>query len=165
MVLPRVGAGLDAEERVAALGVGHRAADPVEVGIEPRRPVVAGLPVTARRVGLPDLDQRVGHRFAVGVEHAAAHDDPLPDGLAVVLAGQVAVAVLDPALAEQRTGDLGQPLREHDERLRGMAQRGAAVVTEVQRGLLVRIGGKVRKRHDVPSSAADCVLERIRPIC
>ena len=40
--------------------------------------------VAAGRVGLPDLDQRVRHRPAVLVEHAAGDDDPLAERLAGV---------------------------------------------------------------------------------
>ncbi len=68
--------------------------------------------VAAGGVGLPDLDQRVGDRAAVAVEHPAADDDPLPLRLAGVLAGQVVVELAEPALAEQRPGDLGERLRD-----------------------------------------------------
>ena len=53
--------------------------------------LVALVDVAAGGVGLPDLDQRVRHRPAVAVEHAAGDDDALAQRLAVVLAGEVGV--------------------------------------------------------------------------
>ena len=45
--------------------------------------------VAAGGIALPDLDQRVGHRLAVLVEHAAVHDDALAERRAHALARQV----------------------------------------------------------------------------
>jgi hypothetical protein len=56
---------------------------------------------------------------AAGVEHAAGDDDPLALWLAGVLGGQVGVPRLDQVLAEQRPGDLGQPVRQQDRCRRG----------------------------------------------
>jgi hypothetical protein len=49
-----------------------------------------------------------------------------------MLPGQVVVELGHPVLAEQRTGDLGQPLRQHDERLGRVPQYGRSVVGVVQ---------------------------------
>jgi hypothetical protein len=80
--------------------------------------------VAAGRVGLPDLDQGAGDRPAIAVEHPARHDDPLTQRLARVLGGQVGVGRGDPALAQHRAGDLGQPVRQPHQRLAWVAQRG-----------------------------------------
>src|SRR5207237_2936805 len=72
VVLPWVGAGLDRDEAVAALGVREAAAHSREVRVERAGPVVDHVAVAAGRVGLPDLHERVRHRAAVAVEYAAA---------------------------------------------------------------------------------------------
>ena len=59
VVAPRILAGLDRDEAVAALGVGQRAAAAGEIGIDRRVVVVARVRIAAGGVGLPDLDQRV----------------------------------------------------------------------------------------------------------
>ena len=45
--------------------------------------------VAPGRVGLPDLDQRLGHRPAVLVQHPACDDDALAERLAGMLAREV----------------------------------------------------------------------------
>ena len=97
MVAPWVRAGLDRDEAVAALVVGEAAAGAGEVRVERRGVLVDLVPVAAGRVRLPDLDQRVAHRPAVLVEHAAGDDDPLAERLALVLARQVAVELAERA--------------------------------------------------------------------
>ena len=67
-------ARLDGGEGEAAVLVGRAAAEAAKrVGGE--RPAVGGMRVAALAVGLPDLDQRVGHDVAVAVEHAALDAD------------------------------------------------------------------------------------------
>ena len=68
VVAPRVGPGLDRHEAVAPLVVGHAAPGAGEVRVQRRRPAVPAVAVAARGVGLPDLDQRVAQRLALGVE-------------------------------------------------------------------------------------------------
>jgi hypothetical protein len=75
MVAPGIGAGLDGDEAVAALVVGHHAALAREVGIERRVVLVARMDVAAAGVGLPDLDQGTRHRAPVLVDDAAGDDD------------------------------------------------------------------------------------------
>ena len=76
--------------------VRHRPA-PVKFGSSGAGWLSARVLVAAGRVGLPDLDQGVRDRPAVAVEHPAGHDDPLADGLARVLGGQVGVGGDDPS--------------------------------------------------------------------
>src|SRR5680860_1129689 len=123
VVLPGVGAGPDRHEAVVALGVGQRAAHPGEVRVERGRPRVGDVAVASGRVGLPDLDERVGYGSAVGLEHLTGHDDPLAGGLGGVLAGQVVVELADPPLPEHGAGDLGQPVRQRHQRLGGVPHR------------------------------------------
>ena len=83
--------------------------------------------VAAGGVGLPDLDQRPRDGAAVAVEQPAGDHDPLAQRLAGVLAGQVVVVLGDPAVAQQRAGDLGQGVGERDQRPVGGAQPGGQV--------------------------------------
>jgi hypothetical protein len=89
---------------------------PIEVRVQRRRPVVDDVPVAPGGVGLPDLDERVGHGPAVAVEHPPEDEDPLADRLPAVAQRQVRVLGPDPVLAEHRTGDLRQPVRQVDRR-------------------------------------------------
>src|SRR5262249_463469 len=82
-------------------------ARPGEAGVQRRRVRVGPGPVAPGRVRLPDLDQGAGDGPAVAVEHPAGHDDPLADGLALVLGGQVGVGGDDPLPAQERAGHLG----------------------------------------------------------
>ena len=101
---------------------------PSKCGSSGAGPVVDDVAVAAGGVGLPHLDQRVGHRAAVAVEHPAVDQDPLAHGLAAVAQGQVGVLGRDPVLAEHRPGDLGEPVRQVDRRPQRRAQRRAPVV-------------------------------------
>src|SRR3546814_4867877 len=74
VIAPRIGAGLDGDEAVAALVVGDGAAIAGEIRIERRVMLVDGVAVTAGRIGLPQFDERARHRPTVFVEHTTAQD-------------------------------------------------------------------------------------------
>jgi hypothetical protein len=78
-------------------------------------------------VRLPDLDQRVRDRPPAVVEHASLHDDALAERLADVLARQIAVACFDAAVRIGGPRQLGQRLRNDNEGLFRMPQRGAPI--------------------------------------
>ena len=83
MIAPRVGPGLDREEPILPVGSGAALPDAQKVGIE--RSGERGLTpvhVAATRIGLPDLDERVGEWIAVLVEYASRDDAALPNGVA-----------------------------------------------------------------------------------
>ena len=128
VVAPRVRARLDRDEAVAALVVGEAAPGAGEVRVERRRVAVDRVQVAPRRVGLPDLHERVAHRPPVAVEHAAVHDDPLAERLAVVLAGEVVVELADALVPVDRAGDLGQRVREQQQRALRRPRAGGHVV-------------------------------------
>src|SRR5262249_60811877 len=107
-IAQRVGAGLTGDEFVTALAVGRGAAGPGEIRIGRCRVLVALVDVTAARIGLPDLDERVEYWPAVLVEHAPVHDDALAERLAGVLRGEIVVAWLDAVVAVNRSGQLGK---------------------------------------------------------
>ena len=93
VVPPRVGAGLDRDEPVPALGVGEAAAGAGEVRVERRRVLVALVEVAAGGVRLPDLDQRVAAPAGRPSSTRPRDDDALAQRLAVVLAGEVGVGL------------------------------------------------------------------------
>ena len=70
--------------------------------------LVDNVDVASGGVRLPDLDQRIRHRPAVLVEHAARHDDPLAERLAGMLAGEVAIVLAHALMAVDRAGELRQ---------------------------------------------------------
>ena len=80
--------------------------------------------VTARGVGLPDLDHRVANGTAVLVDHAAGDDDPLAERLAVAppVAGEVSIERPDAFVSKHRAGRFGEAMGERNQRLRRRAQ-------------------------------------------
>jgi hypothetical protein len=68
--------------------------------------IVVDVSVAARRVGLPDLDQSVGHGATVAIEDAAADKDALADGLAGVLAREIVIVLADRFVTKNRSGNL-----------------------------------------------------------
>ncbi len=141
VVEPGIGAGLDGAEVVIAVRVGDRPAAAAEIRVERAEVDVLLVAVAARGVGLPDLDQRVGHRPAVFVEHAAVDDDALAHRHAAVLEvhRQVVVERAEVVMAEGRAGDLGRGLLQGQKRCaRGAGDRGL-----VDRGMGRRMQGAV----------------------
>ena len=117
VIAPRVGAGLDRDEPVPALGVGQAAARAGEVRVQRGRVVVDLVRYRPAALACQISTSVSGHGPPVAVQHPAGDDDPLAQRLAGVLGGQVGVGGRDPPLAEQRPGDLGQPLRQQQQRL------------------------------------------------
>src|ERR1700727_1306299 len=93
MVAPWIGAGLDRDEPVIAIGIGSRAASTSEIRIERRRVLVNDVDVTAAGIGLPDFQQRIGHRAAVFVPYMAVDDDAFAQWLAGMLDGEVVIVL------------------------------------------------------------------------
>ncbi|GAA2912864.1 hypothetical protein GCM10020221_05770 [Streptomyces thioluteus] len=104
----RVGAGADRGEAVAALVVGEAAARAGEVGVQRGGVAVGGVGVSARRVGLPYLDQLAADGAAAAVEYPAADGDAFAQRLPGVLPRQVVVEGADRGRAEDRAGQLGR---------------------------------------------------------
>jgi hypothetical protein len=99
----------------------------VYLRVERRVPLIHLVGVPSRRVGLPDLDQRLGHRLPVFIEHSPGDDDALPGGHGGVLAREIVIQRTDPSGPEHRAAQFGQRLRNDDQRLRWMAERRGAV--------------------------------------
>jgi len=140
VIAPRIGAGLDGDEAVVAGGIALGAACAGEVRIQRRRMLVADMDVAAAGIGLPDLDQRVGHAATVLVEHMAVHDDALADRLAAVLGGEIVVARIEDDRPRLHATAIGTKVRRQErshlaadgqlavEELRGIKQFGQMVV-------------------------------------
>jgi hypothetical protein len=122
MVLPRIGAGLDGDELIGSLVVGTATATAEEIGIERRVMLVARVVIAAGGVALPDLDQRLRHRLAALVEHAAMHHDALAERLARALPGEIVLQSANALAGEGRSGDFGQTVRQRNCRLARRAQ-------------------------------------------
>src|SRR6185503_14722279 len=122
MVAPGVGAWLDRGEAVAALRIGDAAAGAGEVRVEWCRMLVDHVHVAAGGVRLPDLYQRVRDGTAVLVKNTAGDHDTLADWLADVALGQVGVVGQHALMTIDRAGQLGERVRQNDERLLRRAQ-------------------------------------------
>ena len=117
VILPRVRAGLDGDEAIAAFGVGDGVAAAGEVRIERSVVLIDGVGVAPGGVGLPNFDERVRECAAVFVNDAAGHDDAFADGLGLMLLRKVEGFHVDQVVAESGSGDFGDGVREVDKRL------------------------------------------------
>src|SRR4249920_2017624 len=111
MVAPWVGAWANRNEAVTSIAVGQRPSAAAEIRIEGRVPAVTLVRVATGRVGLPDLDERRGHRPAALVQHTPLHDDSLTERFASVLPREVVVEGADRAMSKNRARELGEGVR------------------------------------------------------
>ena len=133
MVGPGIGARLDRHEAELPFGVGERAARAGKIRVQRRGVLIALVRVAARRVGLPDFDERVRNRAAILVDHASLDDDPLAERLAGVLPGEIVIGGTDRVPSVHRTAQLGERLRNDDQGFLRMPERGGAILGSVQR--------------------------------
>ena len=104
VVPPRIGAGLDRDEAVAAVVVGERPPGAGEVRVE-RRGMLVDLVRDSGRPRSPARPRAArSGRAPVVVEDAAGDDDPLAERFAGVAWRQVGVGRRDRVLAEHRPG-------------------------------------------------------------
>src|SRR6478735_9912463 len=82
-IAKRVCAGLDRAEEVIAALIGQHPAAAAEIRVDRSDIGVVAVAVTSAGVGLPYLDERVGYRLAIAVEHVAVDDRLLADRLAL----------------------------------------------------------------------------------
>src|SRR5262245_21226945 len=118
VIEPGICAGLDRDETVHTVFVGHRASGSCEIWVEWGRMLVFYMRVATSCIGLPDFNQSIGDRTAIVIEHTASHDDALPVRLFFMLPGQVAVGFTDLTMPVDRPGNLRQTVRKINERLR-----------------------------------------------
>src|SRR5215204_3673763 len=91
--------------------------------------------VASRRVGLPDLDQAVPDRAPVAVEDASRNDDPLPQRLAGMLAGQIVVQFAYRAASKCWSCRIREGLRKDDRELLRRPEARSHVIRVEIRGL------------------------------
>ncbi len=79
--------------------------------------------ITAGSIGLPDLNQRIAHRTAALVEHAARHDDALAERLAVThrIARQIVIERAEVFRAVDRHALVAQLFLQRNQRTRRAA--------------------------------------------
>ena len=87
MVMPWIGTRLDGHKTIMTIRVTQRAAKTGEVRVQRRTMLIAPVPITARRIGLPTFDLGVRHWPIVFIEHTTTDDDAFTHWLAVVLQG------------------------------------------------------------------------------
>jgi hypothetical protein len=78
-VRPGIGAGADGQELVAPLRIGQRPPAAAEIRVERGEIGVLHVAIAPARIGLPDLDQRLGHGAPGLVQNPAMDADPLAD--------------------------------------------------------------------------------------
>src|SRR5262249_6345433 len=116
MMAPGIGAGLDADETVAPLPIGHRAALAAKIRIEGSWVLVVFVNIPACRVRLPNLDEGIRDRAPLLIGHAARHDDALAEPLPQVLLGEVGVVVAKSVVPEDGPREFGERWRDDDQR-------------------------------------------------
>src|SRR6266567_2476237 len=82
VILPGIGTRTDRQEAVDPVCIRQTAAHAQEVRVERPWPLIPFVEVTTSGIGLPDLQEGVGHRIATVVEYAARYDDTLAYRLA-----------------------------------------------------------------------------------
>ena len=102
---PGTGPGLTVTKENRAVGVGSRAPEAREgFGVERQvLPVVCGVVVAARLVGLPDLDHRVGHGLSCPVVDRALD----PHGPGMVRRNQLGAVLAQERVVEEGAYRLG----------------------------------------------------------
>src|ERR1035438_3833640 len=134
MILPRVRAGFNGDETINAILIRHSAACSGEVGIERRWMIVLRVPVTASRVSLPNLDQRVGNGTAVVIQYPASDDDALALRLSCMLAREIMIGLANRARAKNGPAGFRERVRQENQRFRRRsANRGCVLLVEIRR--------------------------------
>src|SRR6478736_634567 len=82
MIQPRIGTRLDRQESIFALFIGHAAAGANEIWIQWRAVLIDLVMIAAGGIRLPDLDQSIGHRPLILVQHLPDDNQPLAHRLA-----------------------------------------------------------------------------------
>ena len=149
VVAPRVGARADRDEAEVALVVGQAVRPaPREVRVERRRPVVPAVAVAPAGVGLPDLDERV----AAPARPSSSLTRPWtmirwPSGSPSCWRVRSWSSAPSAVLAEHRRGQLGQPLRERDQRLLRVPQRASTCSPGSRAGMRGVVSDVTRLQH------------------
>ncbi len=118
MIPPRIRPRLNSHEPIAPLRIRHTPPRTTEIRVKRRRPSIPPMPITSRRVRLPDLNQRVTQRLTFGIAHHPEHDYPLANRLSRMLHGQIVIMLTQHQhRTKLRPCDLGRRLRQIHQRL------------------------------------------------
>ena len=108
MIAPRIFAGTNGQEAIAAFGVGEGVTAAAEIGIEWGVVLIDFVEVASGGIRLPDFDESSGDRAVIFIDHPATHDDSFAERCAAVLARQIALACSYVLGCKPRTGDFSQ---------------------------------------------------------
>jgi len=86
MIFPRVRAGPDGDESVAAVFVGEGTSFTGEIRVERRIVLIVFVKIPAGGVGLPDFDEGVADGTTIFIHNTAADRDAFAEGFTIVLA-------------------------------------------------------------------------------
>jgi hypothetical protein len=105
-------------------------------------------------VGLPDLDQAVPDRTPVAIEDPPGDDDPLPQRLTRMLAGQIMVQLPDRATSKRRTRSIREGPRKNNQRSLRRPEACPHVIRVEIRGLNATILAPSASSFHPPCQAA-----------
>ena len=129
MIAPGIRTRPDGREAVLSIFIGEAASRTGKVRVERGCVLFDLVQIAAGRIGLPDFDERIANWTTAIVEHAPGNDDALTNRLAILyrVAGHVIVQRLESVAAKYGTTQLGQGLREADERSLGRTQNSGFI--------------------------------------
>src|SRR5208337_1082994 len=127
MIAPRIRAGTNGDETVAALFVSEGLPHASEIGIERSIVLIHFVQITSGGIGLPNLHQRMSDRAAIFIHKAAADDDALAERLAFVLAGEIEALGRNDFFGKEWAGSFRKRVRKLYQGLRGRALDGGNV--------------------------------------
>ena len=78
--------------------------------------LITHVSVPARRIRLPNLDERVWDRASVAVENTSADNDAFTERLTRMLNGQIVIFFSDLFMSIDWTRNLRQGVRQHNQR-------------------------------------------------
>ena len=118
MVEPGIRTGLDGDETVSAIFIGHRAACASEVGIEWRGCWSFICTVASSGICLPNFNQRMRNGASITVQYSAGDDDAFSLWLSLYVVGKVVIGFADFSMSIDRARNFRQSVWKINERLR-----------------------------------------------
>ena len=147
VIEPRIRPRLDGDKTVHSVFVGQCAPGTGEIRIERRGMLVDRMSVPARRVRLPQLNQRARNRLAIAIQHPPGHDDALAERLARMLTGEIVVGFANLSMTVNRPGYLRQSVREKNQWLRGCTPHRSPVGLAKRTRLATRLVPAIRRNN------------------
>ena len=143
VIAPGIGPGLDGDEAVAPVPIGHGAPGPKKVRIKRCVMLIGLVDIAPGCVALPQFDQRVAHRPPAFIKHAPGHGDTFTQRCAIArrVAREVVIQRTDVLVPVDRLRRLAQGLHDRSQWAQRCTQRGGGV-RRVQAG---RVTGPVAR--------------------